>query len=295
MTTTRQPATDQVTEVLSRIQVQRPYFAFEQMTHLGGGIVSAPVEPAAATGAEVGPWSASQVARHLAILGSCGAALASDDDAPRHYLAAKAHFARLAASPPQTPTGGLEATAVGSWIDKRNARAFVRLLGPQGEGLYGLDTSYLVLTPKTFERFHPSRDPVDTKGSGPSGSELGIEAFTFENSTVQASCGPIPPGACAGHFPGYPAAPVAVVMGALGEAAGICLDHQLDRECRYRVEEARVVAAALGAAGQELQLTVSYQEQNARGHLLRGIASAEGTTIGELDVVMTVHEPQHSR
>ena len=282
-TTTREAA-------LARIAVRPPYFGLGAMEHRGRGIVSAMVPASPPRVPERGPVAAAQVARHLAILGSCAAALERDDDTPHHYLATQAHYARLAGRSDEIIGGMLAAEAVASWVDKRTARALVKLMTADGEGLHLLDVTYSVLTEKVFARFNPAVEVadggLDTSGAAPD------RVVEVARGKVEADCGPIAREMCEGHFPGYPAAPVAIVMGQLCAAAGRALESQLDEPVDYRIEGGFVSAKKLAVAGQRLVLVASYVEPTAAGHLLVGTALADGEPVGEVSVTMSAF-PDH--
>ena len=262
------------------------------MQHRGDGVVSALVPASPPVAPERGAIEAAQVARHLAILGSCAAALSRDDDEPHHYLATKAHYARLSGGPDAVQGGILEAEAVASWIDRRNARALVKLITMEGQGLHLLDVHYSVLTPKMFTRLHPPVELVDNAAADSvAGARTGDgEIVALDHEGIEVDGGIIPAEACAGHFPGYPAAPVAIVMGRLCRAAGLALSARLDAEIGYQIEEGHVVASRLARAGQRLALAASYERPVSGGHLLRGTATADGEVVGEVSVTMSVTE-----
>ncbi len=290
-----------VERALTRISVARPYFDLADLEEVGDGIVNAtvPTEPTVAP--EAGAVEAAQVARHLAILGSCAVALTRDDDTRHHYLATRAHYSRMAYAPAAVD-GPLRAQAIGSWIDRRNARALVTLSDDDGRALNLLDVTYTVLAPRMFARLNPpiDLDAIDEAAAG------GRPAETIERRAggVRLDAGPIPVEMCAGHFPDYPAAPVAIVMGRLCHAAGLAmLDHlrlgPLDSGSggsegghRYRIEEGHVEATGLARAGQRLVLDASYVSPVPGGHRLRGEALADGAVVGEVDVVLSVHGPR---
>ncbi|MEM7326930.1 MAG: hypothetical protein AAF531_27855 [Actinomycetota bacterium] len=287
-----------VTErALQRISVTAPYFALENLTELGHGIVSATVPATPPTNPETGVMEAAQVARHLAILGSCAAALDRDDNKRHHYLATKAHYSRLSTSgsEPSAPGEPLEAEALASWVDRRTARSLVKLSTRSGHGLYVLDVEYTVLAPKMFSRLHPPQ-PSAVEGEDGEATDVPTELGFDVTPTplgVDVDCGPIPPSMCAGHFPDYPAAPVAIVMGQLCRGAGLGLASYLGiPDLRYRIEAGHVLATRLAAAGQRLALRTRYQEPVAGGHRITGVAEADGETIGEVDVIMSTTTPR---
>lgn len=295
--------TSEVTaRALSRISVRPPYFGLGELETAGEGIVAARIGAAPPSAPEVGAMEAAQVARHLAILGSCAAALSRDDDKRHHYLATKAHFARLW-NGPRSNEEPLRAEAVASWVDRRTARALIKLSTEAGHGLNMLDVEYTVLAPKVFERLHPPVDEAalaktsldqtspDVTGvdGGSAASDLPFEVEQTGNG-VLVRCGRIPRVLCDGHFPNYPAAPVAIVMGQLCRAAGMGLVHHLGHEdFGYRIEEGHVTAQKLATAGQELVLEATYEQPVPGGHQLRGVALADGESVGELTVTLSTH------
>ncbi len=277
---------------LERIGVRPPYFGLGELRETGEGIVTADIPAAPTSGIEVGAIEAAQVARHLAILGSCAAALGRPDDARHHYLATKAHYARLS-NAPGTTTEPLTAEAVASWVDRRTARALVKLGTVGGQGLNLLDVEYTVLSPKMFARLNP---PVEIALDEAIDDLAGSQDLPFDveylDSGLRVECGPIPAALCAGHFPDYPAAPVAIVMGQLCRAAGLGLGRHVGRDdVAYRVEEGHVTARKLGRAGQRLVLHAEYDMPVPGGHQLLGRAEADGEVIGEMTVIMSAHTP----
>lgn len=269
---------------LARIAVQPPYFGLVDLEDLGGGIAAAVVPTSPARAPERGAVEAAQVARHLAILGSCAAALARDDDARHHYLATEAHYMRLAGGPLEVGEGPLRAEAVASWIDRRSARAYVKLMTEDGHGLHVLDVRYAVLTPKMFARLHP---PIDVSAAPDDEGRFFATEPEVIDGGLRVDCGPIPPRVCAGHFPHYPAAPVAVLMGQLCRVAGMSLASHLDRPLDFQIEEGRVEASKLAIAGQHLTLEARYGHAVDIGHLLHGVAFADDEEVGRVDVTVS--------
>lgn len=279
-------STTLIDEALRRISVTPPYFALQELEATATGLLAARVPSAAPTGPECGAVEAGQAARHLAILGSCAAALARDDDHKHHYLATKANYSRTPGAPSAPVNEPLRAEAFATWIDKRTARALITLVADSGHELTRLDVTYAVMTPRMFERFHQ-----------PSAFELPIPHVSHglldapvlsTDDGVRMVCGPVPTGLCAGHFSDYPAAPIAIVMGQLCKTAGYALAKELAIEPCYRIEEGDVQATKLAMAGQQLVLDASYLMGLDEHHVLLGTARADGEVIGEVRVTMTV-------
>ena len=275
-----------VDEALRRISVRPPYFGLREIEHVAPGVVRAPIDPAHPTNPEVGAIEAGQAARHLAILGSCAAALAREDDKRNHYLAMQAHYVRCSASPSTPVTEPLVAEAVATWLDKRSVRALTKLSTESGQGLVIIDLTYAVLAPKMFHRFNHLPDtalPIPVTQTS-----LLDAPVTETPEGVQMVCGPIPTSVCDGHFPDFPAAPVAVVMQTLCRTAGFALAKELDVEPGFIIEEGHVEATKLAVAGQQLVLDASYVKAVGDKHHMRGTARADGDVVGEVQVTMSV-------
>jgi hypothetical protein len=278
---------------LSRISVARPYFDLADLEEVGHGIVDATVPSHPPTGAEAGAIEAAQVARHLAILGSCAVALSRDDDARHHYLATRAHYSRMA-NAPATVDGPMRAQAIGSWVDRRTARALVTLSTVDGRALNLLDVEYTVLAPRMFSRLNPAVDVAGVRAELADLAARGedVESVEHLGGAVRVDAGPIPVEMCAGHFPDHPAAPVAIVMGRLCQAAGLAMiDHLGLDGHRYRIEEGHVTATGLARAGQRLVLEARYAKPVRGGHELEGRALADGEVVGQVTVVLSPHGP----
>ncbi|MEL7156691.1 MAG: hypothetical protein AAFN30_08840, partial [Actinomycetota bacterium] len=241
-----------------------------------------------------GVVEAAQVARHLAILGSCAAALARDDDQRHHYLATRAHYMRLAGAPDRLIDDHLEAQAVATWVDKRSVRANVKLATPEGTGLHVLDVAYSVLTPRMFARLQPGLEgpgpaAVDGVGDGDGAGQPPVP--TAIEGGLRLDLGPIPASWCAGHFPDHPAAPVAIVMGELCRLAGRCAIEQAPGAEGYQIEQGFVEASALAVAGQRLVLEATHDHVGPGGHVLHGRALADGEPVGAVDVTVSTWPP----
>ena len=275
---------------LERISVARPYFALEDLEEVGDGIVNATIPSHPAEAPEAGAIEAAQVARHLAILGSCAVALSRDDDDRHHYLATRAHYTRMA-NAPTSVDGRLRAQAIGSWVDRRTARALVTLSTEDGQSLHLLDVEYTVLAPRMFRRLNP---PIDLDALEASHGTAEGETIERSEDSIRIDAGPISAEMCAGHFPDYPAAPVAIVMGRLCRAAGLAMIDHLGLDAaagRYRIEEGQVEATGLARAGQRLVLDARYVMPVPGGHQLAGEAVADGEVVGRVSVVMSAHGP----
>ncbi|MEM7091890.1 MAG: hypothetical protein AAF567_02710 [Actinomycetota bacterium] len=271
------------TQVLERISVAAPYFAFTDLERDEDGWVRASVPTAIPSSPERGAMIADQIARHLAILGSCAAALDLDGEARHHYLATRAEYERLGEVPTEPIRDGLWARATARWHDKRTASAETELCSGDGTVLNRLRVDYAVLKPRMFERFNP---PVEGDPLAPA-DVLSV----IEPGRVVRDCGGVDEAMCRGHFPGHPAAPVALLMGRLVATTADAMQSRLGSSVDYLVESGMVAATGLAQAGQHLVLHGQYESDEGDGlHLLSGDAQADGETVGEVSVVLRAME-----
>ena len=291
MALTEQPQaiSDTTERVLERIAIDRPYFALEEVEEIGPGMATAVVPLQLPRRGERGPIEAAQAARHMAILGSCAAALAREDDAVHHYLAVEASYMRSAGAPDRVGDGHLRANATASWLDRRTARAMVVLGTEAGEALTMLDVRFAVMTPRMFGRLNPPvvHDLTQLTSEPSEWNPFETGTVTATSSGLRLDCGPVPAAACAGHFPDYPAAPVAVLMGELCRTAAEALALRLGGSTNYSIDAGHVTASRLAGAGQQLMLEASYERGVGSQHEMRGTATADGEPVGEVRVRMS--------
>jgi hypothetical protein len=282
-----------IPELLEQIAVTHPYFAFSQIHQSAAGKLVAAVPPREQPmDCECGVRAAAEVGRHLAILGACAAARLQKKEGPHYYLANKAKL-RASEAYVQKIMGGdyddlncgnLISFADAEFTGNRSAHAVARITcdGSDAE-LYHLDVGYSVLTPKVFERFF-SRHRVDDYHVDPNAyrdkvhfDEL-VEDIVLLDDLLSAHFG-FQPTVCAGHFPKFPALPVAVLMYILSKAAGKLLEEvtRIDG-VRYIVVGADINAENLAFPDEKLHLIVQHKvgDVAAGRHGFRCRALAEG-------------------
>lgn len=197
--------------LLRRICVSAPYFALETLGYAhrqfqASAVADLPLGP------EAGPMSSAELSRHAAIAGLCCAALAQDDDRRRFYLAQRAEYTSFQTTAPYGSR--VTFTAQLRNLDKRSARASIGVrVGATPVAL--LEVDYTILTEYAFERlFRTRRRPT------PPQTRMNVQlsgVVTVEHDRAWLEVPEIPEAACAGHFTDYPALPVALLVGQLGE------------------------------------------------------------------------------
>lgn len=256
--TDRPAATVTAPELLPRIGVRPPYFALTDMALAGIAIQATAVAESPAF-QEAGPMPAAELGRHAAIVGLSLAAFQQDDENRRYYLARRA---ACRYTPNEAPYGTpVKFTGQLLGLDKRSARAAVRA-STAGAALASFEIDYTVLTSSAFERLFRIRGRLTPHSRSPYGSLL-TASWQGTPDLAEQVVDELPVDACVGHFDGYPALPVAVLMGQLSYLAGRLHDGP------YRVVRGDVAASDLIWAGERAHFRV-----------VRDGISAEGDTRG---------------
>ena len=238
-----------------RISVTEPYLALEDIRspECGSVVAIAPFEHP--LGRERGPMGAAEMGRHMAILGSLSVASLNEAHGRHYYLANRARFVRSVGTlEPSALIGG----AVCTRKPTRMAKARVELTELSGGPVASLEVGYFVLKAEPFcELFGEHRRPTDFPPlESPYAKELPIKIQNCRARRVRASLD-IAPEHCAGHFDGFPAAPVARTMQALTHCAGELLAETLGRpSLEFVVESGTIEAKQLAFAGSRLSLSV---------------------------------------
>ena len=232
--------------LLQRFGVRPPYFALTNMEVAGLELRATAVAESPAF-LETGPMPAAELGRHAAIVGLVAAAAQQSDDRRRYYLARRA-LCRYATN--DAPYGApvrfhgriLE-------LDKRGARAAVDATA-NGAPLASFEVDYTVLTDSAFERLFRTKGKPTPSAPSPYGSLL-TTSWHGTTDMAEQVVESLPVGACVGHFDGYPALPVAVLMGQLSYLAGRL------HEVPYRVVRGEVEASDLVWAGERAVFRVA--------------------------------------
>lgn len=209
------PTSVALTDVLRRICVRPPYFDLRELS-LEGTRLRATCVAEAPTFGERGPIAAADLGRHAAIAGLAHAALEARDDARRYYLARQAECVYVRNDAPYGSPVVLRSELVE--LQKRNVRARVAAEAA-GSPLATIVVDYAILTEGAFERLFRQRSRQTPPVPSPYGRLVAAEHQVGEG-WAECTVADLPVGACAGHFEGYPAMPVAVLMGQLSYLAG---------------------------------------------------------------------------
>jgi hypothetical protein len=279
MTAGARPITDE--EIFERIEVCRPYYALRDLHQADDGTMTARVRPNQALGNEVGPITAAETGRHLAILGSTGAALANPAAGRHFYLAFDAEIRRSRTKVEPDYSGELLVRARSHFVDQSTAVCLADIGTDDHRTIYTFVVFYLVVAEPDFRALfadHAQDDALLDGRPDPYDNVLGLHDVSVWDTRLHASLGTIDPYQCAGHFPGLPAMPVAILMSNIAHAAGELLHHVIGREqLSYTLREASVRAEHLGFAGERVDVHVEYQRYASGTHWFHCAAIADGT------------------
>ena len=264
-------------QLLGRICVRPPYFALRhprlvQQTFEAEAVAELP------QGAECGPMQGAELSRHAAIAGSCAAALLQEDDKRRYYLAQEAEYRGSYSDAPYGTPILLRAHC--TELTKRQARAEVTAF-VHGEVLTTLSVLYTILPDSAFERLFKTRlqptPPARAMASLPLGTvERQGDSFVRVIDHVPAA-------ACAGHFDGYPAMPVAMLMGQLSYLAS----HALGGASFYS-PHTTVEAKDFCWAGEQARFQVRPTSRSGSHVAFACHAWADGREVGAMSLTVTL-------
>jgi hypothetical protein len=282
-------------ELFERIEVVPPYFALGEVSQGDDGVLTAGVPVTQALGNEPGPITATEAGRHLAILGSCAAALANPAGGRHFYLAYDAEVRRSRTRVDDADPAGLVASARSHFVDPGTAVALTDLRTDDGRTVYTIVVFYLVVAEADFRALFAEHAQPDADLEGrpdPYADIIGLQDVSIWDTRMHGTLGSIDPYRCAGHFPGLPAMPVAFLLANVGDAAGRLLAHVLGRgEITYVIREASIRAENLAFAGERVDVHVEYQRFAGGVHWLHCAAIAEGQKpVGKVHLKLRVRD-----
>ncbi|MFC6101165.1 hypothetical protein [Olivibacter domesticus] len=271
-------------EIFELIDVHTPYYALQDVFVLKENIVAARVTSESAIGFEEWPITMAEACRHLAILGSVASAMMNPTKSKHYYLAHKGTYKRVS-NKKSTPGKQLTLLAECVSFDKRLAMAKACLIDEENELICGIDVSFHVIPQGMFGRLfaHGYRDYLPTISS-PYIHKNKLHDLQFYDVRATATLGEIEEYHCSGHFPNYPALPVAVLLGVLHDLC-IHLVHHLtnSEQAKIMVEECTLTADNLAMVADTVSLEVEQLARTGTDFRLRGIAKTEaGKIVGDI-------------
>ncbi len=289
-------------DIFARIGTREPYYALRTLAAFSEGVVEAEVPVELKSEREVGPITAGEAARHLGILAACALSETSRDRSMKYYLVRSATLSR---STEVSSRNRLEGRATGEMIGSDAGRAQATLQVRGGAELFTLDAEFSVLPVAQFQKLFDgakrdlrkeSRPPVlerrstgelKVMRSNPYGAPLALSKLELSPGVdlVEATFGPIPPGACNGHYPMYPVLPTGIVMSALSQLCGELLRRRKG-DVKYLVRHAVARADNLALAGETVRFEARYVGGSAKNYRFECKARSGPRLVGGLELTI---------
>ncbi len=274
--------TPDVAAALRRICVRPPYFALHDGAREGRYLRATAVAESPPF-LERGPMPAAEVGRHAAIAGLLHAALEQRDDARRYYLAREATCVYVPNPSPYGAPVALRTEVLD--LDRRSAHVRTEAHTDMGP-LAQIELRYAILTEAAFERLFRHRASATFAAPSPFGRLLTAD-YEHHGDVVSQMIDPIPVAACSGHFDGFPAMPVAVLMGQLSYLAGRLFDDDRGAPAPFRVTRGEIAADDLAWAGESARFVVARDGADADGRRFSCHVDVAGRTVAKMALWLT--------
>lgn len=280
--------------IFAGISVRPPYYALKDVCRFPGGGLTARISRGQALGHEARPIGSAEVGRHLAILGSCASADVNPSPGRHYFLARRARFRRLA--PLDTgPGDGFIGVAHADLQGRSWSVARCALRSEEGVGLFELEVEYQVLSLRLFERLFRGACNADT----PAGSEdapdddphreaPALERIRGEPGRSRAVLRVDAP-MCRGHFPSFPAMPVAKLAQSLMTLTSELFLEMTGASGRsVVVGDSRLEADRLAFAGSDLLLEARHVRSDEDGKVFVSRALLGDAIAGRIETKLSV-------
>lgn len=221
-------------DICTLIALQSPYFGLYDLERCDDGAVAARFDIEHDPGLERGPVSAGELYRHLAILGSCAAALASPSE-PKYYLASKGKLNALLSG--RRDIGQKSVFVRSEIISHTRKDLTTRSVATVGDYLASFYCEYQILTEPVFARtFRHNRMPLEDGGrNSPYRKPIELQYEQPQSRSLVSRSVPPAPSQFAGHFPRFPSWPASIYAEAVSRTAGMLLQHICDRPVDFDV------------------------------------------------------------
>lgn len=277
-------------DLFKLIDIREPYFALKQIFVDDKSFSTAQVPIEQSLGSEIMPISSAEASRHMAILGAVSCAYANPEKRKHYYLAHSGSFKRISQDVNFPKTAYLTGNAICTSIDKRKAVALTQLSDPKGNPICEAEVFYHVIPDVIFERLykpHFIKNP-DYKSGNPYKTKNELFNIRLSTTNLTASLGKLPEHYCAGHFPNYPALPVAILLYNLLDLAGLFIYHTTrDYRLKFMVKDFTLTADNLAFAGDKVDIEIKHMHSFDNLFVLSCRAIANGDKmVGEIQVTI---------
>jgi 3-hydroxymyristoyl/3-hydroxydecanoyl-(acyl carrier protein) dehydratase len=288
MILTSTPITDE--EIFKIIDVNKPYFALQNLTYHSDGTVTAIIPIEQHLGYEPTPITSSESGRHLAVLGSCVCALNNPNKTRHYYLAASANATRKDFDFFGEKPGYFIGWAKCLKVEGKLAQAQTMLKFPDGRIYSEIVINYHMLNHRIFERINQSRlIKILEQDYNPYISDPEIKYEKVSDTRIISTVDNISPMDCAGHFPEIPAVPIAILFRILVKLSIILMQIRKGNPSQiFCVKECTTEAKNLAFPGEPIDIETQfiYTDEN-NFHYIRTMAYTNcNCCVGVIDIIL---------
>lgn len=277
-------------EILKIIDVNKPYFALQNLTSHADGTVTAIIPIEQHLGFEPKPITSSESGRHLAVLGSCVCALNNPNKIRHYYLASSANATRkdfdFFGEKPEYFIGWAKCLKV----EGKSAQAQTMLKFPDGRVYSEIVVDYHVLNHRIFERINQSRQiKMLEHDYNPYITDPEVQYEIVSATRIISSVNSITPKDCAGHFPEMPAVPIAILFRILVKLSITLMQiRRGNPKLLFCVKECTTEAKNLAFPGESIDIDVQFIHTDEHDfHYIRTTAYTNASCcVGVIDIIL---------
>lgn len=244
--------------ILSKICVSRPYFAFEKI-YKYKNLLIAPISREQQLMNEVGQMSVGEICRHMAILGTCAAAL---DQSEKYYYLAREGVTNLIQRNVTQQNASLDqllyAVMSCDSIERRSAHSSGVLINQNQEIIFDVKVSYEKIADKLFKKFFGDHfQKTEVTNYNPYKGIIKFEDVKVKGNVLTATMPEISIQHCAGHFYGCPAIPIAFAAYNVTRYAGELFFSKTGIK-NYIISKANLLSSHLPFPTQRNEIEIRY-------------------------------------
>lgn len=277
-------------DLFNLIDIRAPYFALKDIFVDDKSFTTAHVPIEQPLGSEIMPISTGEATRHMAVLGMISCAYANPIKKKHYYLPHAISFKRVSGEYSVNKSNYLLGNSICTSFEKRKAVAVTQLLDNRNHVICEAEIFYHVMPQTVFDKLfipHHANSP-DYSIENP--YKIKNELFDIKLSTTNltASLGKIPQNYCSGHFPNYPAMPMAILTYNLIDLAGLFIYHSTrDYRLRFMLKEFTLSADGLAFAGEKVDLEIKHMRSFDNLFVLSCKATSNGSkNVADLEITI---------
>lgn len=277
-----------IESILEKICVSQPYFAFRKIYKYENFLI-APITREQQLGNEIAQMPMGEVCRHMAILGTCAAAL--DQKEKYYYLAregrAKTTGLNLTAKIDLDANRPLYAIMRCDDLERRSANSSGVLVKWESEIMAGVEVGYEKIPDKLFKKFFNDHfQPTKTPSENPYTGIINFENVKIVSDQLTATMPQISTEHCAGHFYGCPAIPIAFAAYNVTRYAGELLFSKTGIK-NYFISKADLISSHLPFPSDKNDVKITYNGLENGEHKFLCLTEQNGKEVSSLELSMT--------